>query len=160
MASPFSSVDTSHAIGRHGTIATNFPHKVESYRAEAAIANGLAVQQGATADECKLGAAVGGTPFPATSFLGIATANPTLEAGSTADSTPAGRRVDVLVEGDIWLTVAADVAVGDDVTITVATGAVGTAAPSATIAGPIKGRWMTAATMGNIARLRLFGEQV
>ena len=160
MATPFASIDTDHAIGRHGTIAKNFPSEVESYQAEVDIPNGRAVQQGTTADKCKLGvtAASSGT-YGITSFLGIATDNPTLEAGD-ADETPIGRRVDVLVKGDIWLTVATAVAVGDDVTATSLTGALASAAASATIGAGINGRWMTAAAAAGLARLRLYGEQI
>lgn len=160
MATPFSSIDATHAVGRHGTIARNFPFKVESYRAEADIPNGRAVKQGATADECKLGVnAAAADPFGITSFLGISTDNPTLEAGD-ADETPQHRRVDVLVEGDIWLIVATAVGVGDDVTVKKADGTLASAAGSATVGVGVKGRWMTAAAANGLARLRLFGEQI
>ena len=163
MATPFTSIDTAHTAAREGTIARNFPYELESYEVETALVpNGRAVKQGSDYDKCVLGVTAGGsTPFAITAFLGVATDNPTLEAGdSNNDSTPVGRRIDVMVKGDIWINVKTAVAVGDDVTVINATGELSSAVGTALIGTAVNGRWMTPASDGGIARLRLFGEQI
>jgi len=108
---------------------------------DAGIPFGRAVSQGA-ADR---GVVLGGT-----GFLGVSMRDPTLPP-SSGDINLDNMDMGVLVRGDIWVEVSADVAVGDAVAYNTTTGlfGAGQAIPNA--------RWMTSADANGLAILRLAG---
>jgi hypothetical protein len=116
----------------------------------AGIGFGLAVGKGTADKGAILGAAA------ASGFLGISVRDKAV-INSTADKYAQYGDMSVMYEGDIWVTVGADVNDGDDVSFVASTGVLSSAAASGTqfvIAGA---RWMTTAASGALARLRLGG---
>lgn len=143
-----------------GMIATGTLCITDTYVAATGqnIAYGVAVQRGANAGECVIGAT--GTATALTNFLGVAIATPTrladVSGANTSAHYNAGDNLTVLSQGDIWVQVDGAVAVGDDVTVTDATGELGTSAADAAHS-PVPGMWLTAAGDNGIAKVRLFG---
>lgn len=163
MATPWSDdgktqIRETHAKGLNGDIARQFPYKIERYRAEAAIAFGKAVEKGATDDSVKVGITAAGGKV--TRFLGIAVADRTLSGfqGATPGTVPPNRPVQVIFEGDIYVTVSTAVAVGDKLRIA-SNGNLETGNGDGANSGTAPGRWMSAAAVGEVARLRLYGLQ-
>lgn len=117
----------------------------------AGIGFGLAVSQGANYNGCVLGGA------SAAVFRGLTVRDVTLAANVVPDKFADGDTISVMFRGDMWVTVGADVTAGQDVTFSSTTGVLSSAAASGsqfTIAGA---RWMTSATSGNVAIVRLSG---
>lgn len=117
----------------------------------AGIAFGVAVGKGTADKGCVVGAA------SAAAFVGISIRDKAVLNDSTADKYNQYDDMAVMYEGDIWVTVGADVNDGDDVTFVASTGVLSSAATSGTQFAIAGARWMTTATSGNLARLRLGG---
>jgi len=107
----------------------------------AGIGFGLAVSQGSAANGVTLGGAA---------FVGVSLRDVTLPPSQT-DKYIQTQNMSVFVRGDIWVNVEDDVAIGHEVKYDATTGQMGhtggTAVPNA--------RWMTAASAGGLAILRL-----
>lgn len=134
--------------GLPGMLAFNQPAMVDTRICETAagIGFGLAVGQG-TDDK---GAVLGGA---LADFVGITVRDVTLPVGQT-DKYAQYNNMAVLSEGDIWVTVGADVDAGDVVHYDATTGVLTNTGGS----GPIVGaRYMTSAASGGLARVRLSG---
>lgn len=139
------------AIAVAGMLA-DADHSVDTRVCETAagIGFGVACGQGTANNGVRLGAAA------ATGFVGISVRDKTL-VNSEGDEYQQYNNVGVMTRGDIWVTVGADVVAGNDVTFVASTGVLSTATASGsqfTIAGA---RWMTSATAGKLALLRLSG---
>lgn len=116
----------------------------------AGIGFGVAVSQGAAYNGAVIGAA------SAAVFRGITVRDIAIPP-SNGEEYAEGDNMAVLTEGDIWVTVGGDVTVGADVTFASTTGVLssaGTSGSQFTIAGA---RWMTAASNGGLAIVRLSG---
>ena len=117
----------------------------------AGIAPGLAIGQGSADKGAILGAAA------ATGFVGVGIRNTANLNNTTPDTIPQYDDIAVMTKGDIWVTVGGNVTKGQDVTFNTTTGVLSTIAADGsnfTIAGA---RWMTSASSGALAILRLNG---
>jgi hypothetical protein len=117
----------------------------------AGIAPGLAIGQGSAAKGAILGAAA------ATGFAGVGIRAQANLNSTTPDTIARYDDISVMTQGDIWVTVGGNVTAGQDVTFNTTTGVLSTIAADAsnfTIAGA---RWMTSASSGALAILRLNG---
>jgi hypothetical protein len=124
-------------------------HSIDTRTVEtvAGIGFGVAVSQG-SGDK---GALIGGAS--AAVFAGVTVKDNTRAADLYAQYDNAG----VMYRGTIWVTVGGDVTDGGDVTFAATTGVLSSAAASGSqfvIAGA---RWMTTASSGGLAKLRLSG---
>lgn len=117
---------------------------------EAGIPFGRAVGQGTAANGGVIGASA------ATGFRGVSIRDVTLPA-TNEDVFLAGDNMAVLTEGDIWVTVGGDVTAGQDVTFVATTGILSSAATSGSQFAVTGARWMTSASNGGLALLRLSG---
>lgn len=117
----------------------------------AGIGPGLAVSQGTSDKEAKIGAAA------AAGFVGVSMRDISVENATSADVIPRYSNIAVLTEGDIWVTVGGDVVAGGDVTFAAATGVLSSAAASGSQFAVAGARWMTSASSGGLAILRLSG---
>lgn len=117
----------------------------------AAIPFGVAVSQGTSDNEALIGAA------SATVFAGVSIADKTINNDGGADGYNQYDNMGVMTRGDIWVTVGGDVTAGGDVTFASTTGVLSSAATSGTQFAVTGARWMTTATSGNLAKLRLGG---
>lgn len=116
---------------------------------EAGIGFGVAIGQGATDKGGVLGASA------AAEFVGVTIRDVTV---LTEDIYAEGRNMGAMTRGDIWVEVGGDVSAGDDVTFAETTGVLSSAATGAAQFAITGARWMTSATSGNLAILRLSGE--
>lgn len=115
------------------------------------IAPGLAIGQGSAAKGAILGSAA------ASGFVGVGIRNVANYNSSAPDTIPRYDEMSVMTKGDIWVTVGGNVTAGQDVTYNKDTGVLSTIAADSsnfTIAGA---RWMTSASSGALAILRLDG---
>ena len=125
---------------------------------------GVAVRQGANADQIQLGVTgASSNPRAVTSFLGIVVRDRTRRESVTGvpDGNYAmGVNVEVLYEGPIAVQVDAAVSVGDDVTVNNGTGVLSSKTVSSTQSLIPRARWITAAAANGIAIVELGTEQV
>lgn len=135
-----------------GTIANMTQADVDTRLVETAagIPFGVAVGQGVAAKGAVLGAAA------AERFAGISIRDVALDPRD-GDKYLQGANIAVLTEGDIWVTVGAAVTAGQDVTFAAASGALSSAAVGAGQFAIPGARWMTSATAGALAVVRLGG---
>ena len=127
---------------------TNWDADSRICETSAGIAFGVAVSKG-TADN---GAVIGGAS--AATFVGITVRDVTLvtQAGQTADKYQQYDTMAVLTEGDIWVTVGAAVADGEDVTFVATTGVLSSTATGGSQFAIAGARWMTTqADVGGLA---------
>lgn len=129
---------------------TNYDADTRVCETAAGIGFGVAVSQGTAAN----GALIGGAS--AAVFAGISVRDVTLPP-SNSDVYAEGDNMAVMTEGDIWVTTGGDVTVGGDVTFNSTTGVLSSAAASGTQFAISGARWMTAASSGSIAVLRMSG---
>lgn len=113
----------------------------------AGIGFGVAVSQGTSDKECLIGGA------SAAVFVGVTLRSIT----GDADSYDQYDNASVITRGDVWVTVAGDVTAGGDVTFKDTTGALSSAAAGANDFAIAGARWMTSASSGDLAKLRLSG---
>lgn len=130
---------------------TNWDADTRIVETATGIPFGVAVGQGAADKGAVLGASAG------TGFVGISVRDVTLPPRSAIDKYADGENMAVLTEGDIWVTVGGDVTAGGDVTFAASTGVLSSAATSGTQFAITGARWMTGATNGGLAILRLSG---
>lgn len=119
--------------------------------AVAGIGFGLAIAQGTSDNEGKLASAA------ATDFVGVTIRDKAL-VNDSDDLYEQYGVMSVMTRGDIWVTVGGNVSPGDDVTYNKSTGVLSSAAADANNFAVSGARWMTTATNGNLAKLRLSGE--
>ena len=126
-------------------------HRVDTRVAEGAdgIGFGLACKKGTTDGAATLG-------YAANDFVGISIKDPTL-IPRDEDKYTKGVPMACLTDGDIWVTADGAVEDGDDVTVTLATGVIGSKGVSATIVKLAGARWMTTAADTELAIVRLTG---
>lgn len=124
-------------------------HSVDTRICETAagIGFGVAVSQGA-ADK---GALIGGAS--AAVFVGVTVKDITVIDDEYAQYDNMG----VMYRGTIWVTVGGDVTDGGDVTFASTTGVLSSAAASGSQFAIAGARWMTTASSGGLAKLRLSG---
>jgi hypothetical protein len=118
----------------------------------AAIPFGVAVSQGTSDNEALIGGA------SAAVFAGVAIADKTINSDGGADGYNQYDNMGVMTRGDIWVIAGGDVDAGEDATFVSTTGVLSSAATSGTQFAIAGARWMTSATSGNPAKLRLSGE--
>lgn len=116
---------------------------------EAGIGFGVAVSQGTNDNGALIGAAA------AADFVGVSIRDKTVPDGT--DSYADGANIGVMTRGDIWITTGGDVVAGDDVTFVATTGVLSSAATSGSQFAISGARWMTSASSGALALLRLGG---
>jgi hypothetical protein len=151
MPVPQSTYTATMAAGVEGMVATMWGGhtEIESRICEtvAGISFGRAVSQGAGAK----GAIVGGT---AAGFLGVTVRDATLvtNQGQTVDLYQRYQNMGVINSGDIWVVAVNGCTVGAAATFDGTTGQINPAAGGLAIAGS---KWLTSATAGNLACLRL-----
>ena len=116
----------------------------------AGIGFGLAVGQGAGVRGAVLGAAA------AAGFVGISIRDVVLDPRD-GDTYRQGASSAVLTEGDIWVATGGAVAAGDNVVFEAATGILSSLPADATHFAIAGARWMTGATNGGLAVVRLGG---
>jgi hypothetical protein len=138
--------------GAAGLVAnmTNADADTRIVETVAGIGFGLAVGQGAAAKGAVLGATA------ASGFVGISIRDVALDAGQP-DKYQQGDSVAVLTEGDIWAVVGGTVTAGQDVTFAAVTGILSSATADAGNFAIAGARWMTGATSGGLAVVRLAG---
>ena len=123
------------------------------------IAYGRAVMRNGT-DVNTIDQGAEGTATALTNFLGVAVATGSRLADVSSNTSlshyDAGNIAAVLSRGDVWVQVDGAVAVGNDVTVTDATGELGTTAADGDHS-PVAGIWLTAAADNGLAKVRLFG---
>lgn len=117
----------------------------------AGIGFGLAVGQGTSDKEAKL------NPTAGNEFVGVTIRDKTL-VNDSDDLYEQYENMAVMTRGDVWVTVGGDVSAGDDVTFAQATGVLSSAATGGTQFAITGARWMTSASNGGLAILRLSGE--
>lgn len=117
----------------------------------AGIGPGLAVSQGTADKQALLGAAA------ATDFAGISIRNVGNLNATSPDVIPQYDNIAVLFQGDIWVTVGGDVNAGDNVTFNSTTGVLSSEATSGTQFEIARARWMTSASNGGLAMVRIDG---
>lgn len=124
-------------------------HSIDTRICETAagIGFGVAVSQG-SADK---GALIGGAS--AAVFVGVTVKDITVIDDEYAQYDNMG----VMYRGTIWVTVGGDVTDGGDVTFASTTGVLSSAATSGTQFAIAGARWMTTASSGGLAKLRLSG---
>ena len=151
-------------LGRPGQVANFGLCRIDSRIVETAagIGFGLAVGQGSEENGCVLGQAAdtAATGHVADTFVGITATDPTRYpvAANETDEYVHRAVANVLTEGDIWVSPAAAVALGADVTFNRTTGRLSSAAAAAGQPSIPGARWMTAGTANGIARVRLTGQ--
>lgn len=135
-----------------GMVANEF-YKADSRTCETAagIAFGVAVSQGSADKGALIGAAA------AANFVGVSIRDKAVINDSAADKYAQYGDMNVMYEGDIWVTVGGDVVDGGDVTFSSTTGVLSSAATSGTQFAIAGARWMTTASNGGLAKLRLGG---
>ena len=114
------------------------------------IGFGLACGQGTAEDGARLGAAA------ATGFVGISVRDVAVAAASE-DKYRETENMTCLTKGEIWVTTGGDVTAGADVTFNSTTGVLSTIAADGSNFAIAGARWMTTATSGNLAIVRLGG---
>lgn len=148
-------VQTSYAatikVGLEGDIATGWGGVVESESRLVETAAGIGFGRAVSAGAAEKGAIIGGT---AAGFLGCSIRDMTLvtKAGQTADIYQRYDNMGVLNKGDIWVVSVNGNALNAVALIDGTTGQWNPAAAGITIPGS---RFLTAATAGNLACLRL-----
>lgn len=117
------------------------------------IGFGLACQQGTNDKQAKLGGA------SAAVFAGISIRDRTLvnAVGEEADEYQDESVMSLMIRGEIWVTVGGNVSAGNDVTFAASTGVLSSAATSGSQFAIAGARWMTSASSGGLAKLRLGG---
>jgi len=117
------------------------------------IGFGVVVQQGDNDKGCTDDL----TDMTATSYVGITVIDRGVPAlvGGDADTYRQYDSARVMTKGTIWVATDGAVAAGDDVTVTLATGALGTAAVGAGVVAIPNARWETSTTGAGLAVIRL-----
>lgn len=141
------------AAGLPGMIADMNNSEVETRNCEsvAGIAFGVAVGQGA-ADKGAIA-----LPATAAAFVGVSVRDVTVDH-NTPDKYAENDNMGVMTKGTIWVTVDGNVAAGQNVTFSTATGLFGTIAADGTHLLATNAKWDTSASSGAVARLRLTGQ--
>lgn len=135
-----------------GQIANTEPVTLISRTVEtvAGIGFGAVVQQGAADDGCKSDL----TGMTADTYLGI-----TVRERSVRPETPSlfarYESARIMRKGVLWVMTDGAVAAGNDVTVTLATGGLGTAAVAAGIVAIPNARWDSSTTGAGLAKVRL-----
>lgn len=111
---------------------------------------GLACGQGTADDGARLGAAA------ATGFVGVSVRDVAV-AAAAADKYRQRENMTCLTKGEIWVTTGGDVTAGADVTFNSTTGVLATIAADGTNFTIAGARWMTSASSGDLAIVRLGG---
>lgn len=140
-------------IGQPGMLASS-DHSIDTRICETVggIPFGVAVSQGAAEN----GALIGGAS--AAVFAGVSVQDMSVELDpANTDRYPRYAPMGVITRGDIWVTVGGNVTAGGDVTFAQASGVLSSAAAGAGQFAIAGARWMTNASSGGIARLRLSG---
>jgi len=139
-----------------GMIANTEPKLLISRTIEDAtgVGFGKVVQQGSADETCTADLAT--SAMDAFKFLGV-----TVRDRSVRPETPnkfAQREsVQIMRKGVIWVTVAGAVAAGTDVTVTLATGVLGSASVGAGVVAIPGARWESSTSGAGLAKLRLAG---
>jgi len=133
-----------------GTLADE-DHSVDTYvvETEAGIGFGLACSQGTEDHQTLLGSA------SAALFIGISVKDKTVPGAE--ELYPDQENIGIMYRGDIWVTTGGVVNVGDDVTFVASTGVLSSEATSGTQFAISGARWMTSASSGGLAKVRLSG---
>lgn len=139
------------ARGRAGDVIQDGRQQIDAYVADENIGFGVAVKLGRDGTLAKLGTA--GSATAMTNYIGIALRDRTRPPDDGEYKT--GANMNVMTKGRVIVQVNGAVAVGDDVTVTDATGELGTAAGSATVTPLARARWLTAAADNGLAVLDL-----
>jgi len=129
---------------------TNWNADTRHVETAAGIGFGLACGQGAAERGARLAAAA------ATGFVGISLRDVAVAAGNS-DKYLKEDAMSVLTQGDIWVTVGGDVVAGQPVTFNSTTGVLSATAASGTQFTIAGARWMTSASNGALAIVRLGG---
>jgi len=117
----------------------------------AGIGFGVAVSQGSADKGALIGAAA------AANFVGVTIADKTVANDGGADGYNQYDNMGVMYRGTIWIQVGGNVADGEDATFNSTTGVLSSAATSGTQFAIAGARWMTTASSGGFAKLRLGG---
>lgn len=147
--------------GKAGMIAST--SNCDTFSAEvettAGIAFGVAVHQGAAADQIDVGVdGAAAAPFAVSKYLGITVRDRTRPAED--EEYKKGAIATVITKGDVWVKVGAAVAAGDDVTVKEATGVLSSAAAADGQFLLPNARFLTAAAANGLAKVRLDTPQV
>jgi hypothetical protein len=139
--------------GVAGAIVNTEPKTLISRTVETAagIGFGKVVQQGAADDGCKSDL----TAMDASTFLGITALDRSRPTADTPDAFAQYESARIMRKGVIWVVASGAVAAGNDATVTLATGAIGTAAVAAGVVAIPNARWDSSAADGELAKLRL-----
>jgi hypothetical protein len=139
--------------GRAGAIVNTEPRTLISRTVEdaAGVALGLVVQQGAADDGCTAVL----TGMTASTYVGVTVLDRSRPAADAPDTFGQYESARIMRSGVVWVTASGAVAAGDDATVTLATGAIGTAAVAAGVIAIPDARWDSSAADGEIAKLRL-----
>lgn len=116
----------------------------------AGIAFGVAVGKGSADDGAVIGAGA------AASFLGVSVRDVTLDPDDL-DKYQQYANMAVITKGEIWVTAGGNVADGEDVTFVATTGVLSSAGTSGSQFAIAGARWMTTASSGQLAKLKLGG---
>jgi hypothetical protein len=136
-------------VGSVGTPASETGYDVDTKIFEehaspaAGVGFGVVVRQG-TADR---GARLGGSG----DVLGITMANPTQNVSVFTDKYAGGDNMPVMIRGDLWVITEAAVVAGEALYYNTSTGVLGHSGGTAILGG----RWMTSASAGQLAVVRL-----
>lgn len=142
-----------------GAMANPHTCDADTYEAEEAIGFGVAVKRGTGDHQCELGCDGASTsPFAVTNFLGIAIKDPARDP-EDGDKFTAGGHVSVMWRGDIWVKTGGAVKKGDDVSVVEATGVLSTVTAADGQFSIPGAMWMTDASSGGLAILRLHGNE-
>jgi hypothetical protein len=153
MLQPSGAVQSSYGrymtAGSVGTPASETGYDVDTkiFEEHASPAAGLAFGVGVRQGAADRGARLGGSG----DFLGVTMANPTQNVSEFTDRYGGGDNVPVMVRGDIWVITEAAVTAGEQLYYNTSTGVLGHSGGTAVLGG----RWMTSASAGQLAILRL-----
>lgn len=139
-----------------GMVANEEPAVFISRNVETAagIAFGKIVQQGATDNGCI--SDLDTTDMDEFRYLGITVRERSINPEAQADKFLQRDSARIMRKGVIWVEVAGAVTAGTDVTVTLATGVLGSAAPNAgTIVTVPRARWESSTTGAGLAKVRL-----
>lgn len=140
------------AAGLPGLVADMSDCTIETRNVESAagIAFGVAVGQG-TADKGAIK-----LPSTAAAFIGVSVRDVTIDH-NTPDLYAENDNIGVLTEGTIWVTCDGNVAANQNVTFSTATGLFGTIAADGTHLLVTNAKWISSASSGGVAKLKLTG---
>lgn len=143
-----------HSAGFAGQIDSTIPNTLVSVNVQeaAGIAFGAVVCKG-TGDRDGIVPNANGE----NNFIGIAVreVSTRYNAATDADKFPQYTEARVMTKGDIWVTAGENVAAGEGVFVTEATGAIKGGTPS-TNEFAINAKWLTTTSSGQLGRIRLY----